>query len=189
MFYYESIDFRQEKNMRHLIISIATLFVFTTALPVLAGTAHQAGGHSGGSHSSEHSHSSGSSHGATGGMKSDSSMSGMRTFKHQAVVDGIQAEFQVMSLASMNVTDPGGRTHHIMVKLNKEGMDHPIADAVGKIKVIAPDKKEQIGVLKHYGDLMAANFTFDAPGKYGVICLFKENGQKHVVKFWYPHEE
>ena len=24
-------------------------------------------------------------------------------------------------------------------------------------------------------------------GKYGVICLFKVDGQKHLVKFWYPH--
>jgi hypothetical protein len=169
--------------MRHWILSIMTILVFAAAAPVSAGQDHQAGGHSG------HSHSSASGHGTSGGMKHDSSMSGMHTFKHQAVVDGIQAEFQVMSLAGMNMNDPQGRTHHIMVKLNKEGMDHPIADAVGKIKVIGPDKKEQTGALKHYGDLMAANFTFDAPGKYGVICLFKENGQKHVVKFWYPHKE
>jgi hypothetical protein len=120
-------------------------------------------------------------------MRPVSSMAGMKTFKHQAVVDGIQAEFQVMSLAVMNMQDPEGRTHHIMVKLVKEGMDHPIADAVGKIKVIAPDKQEQTGVLKRYGDLMAANFTFDAQGKYGVICLFVVDGQKHVIKFWYPH--
>lgn len=168
--------------MRNWILSIITIFVFAMVPPASAGEAHHAGSHNAGAGH-------GSGHGMTGGMKSESSMAGMHTFKHQAVVDGIQAEFQVMSLASMNMTDPEGRTHHIMVKLNKEGMDHPIADAVGKIKVIAPDKKEQIGVLKHYGDLMAANFTIDAPGKYGVICLFKENGQKHVVKFWYPHGE
>jgi hypothetical protein len=169
--------------MRNWILSITAIIVFAVAAPASAGTDHQAGGHSGHSNSSE------SSHGSKGEMKHESSMAGMKTFEHKAVVDGIQAEFQVMSLASMNMTDPEGRTHHIMVKLNKEGMDHPIADAVGKIKVIAPDKKEQTGVLKRYGDLMAANFTFDAQGKYGVICLFKENGRKHVVKFWYPHEE
>jgi hypothetical protein len=179
----------KEKIMRNWILSITAIIVFAAAAPVAAGTAHEAGGHSGNSHSSGHNHSPASGHGASGGMKHDASMSGMHTFKHQAVVDGIQAEFQVMSLASMNMNDPQGRTHHIMVKLKHEGMDHPIADAVGKIKVIAPDKKEQTGVLKRYGDLMAANFTFDTPGKYGVICLFKENGQKHVVKFWYPHEE
>jgi hypothetical protein len=169
--------------MRNWIISIATLFIFAAALPASAGQDHHDGGHATGGHVA------GSGHGMTDGMKPESSMAGMKSFKHQVVVDGIQAEFQVMSLAGMNMTDPEGHTHHIMVKLVKEGMDHPIADAEGKIKVIAPDKKEQTGTLKHYGDMMAANFTFDAPGKYGVICLFVENGQKHVVKFWYPHEE
>jgi hypothetical protein len=169
--------------MQNWILSILTIFVFALAAPASAAEPHHDSGHA------RHNHSSASDHGASGGMKSDSSMSQMDTYKHKAVVDGIQAEFQVMRLADMNMTDPQGRTHHIMVQLSKEGMDHPIADAVGKIKVIAPDKKEQTGVLKRYGDMMAANFTFDAPGKYGVICLFKENGRKHVVKFWYPHEE
>jgi hypothetical protein len=104
-------------------------------------------------------------------------------------VDGIRADFQVMSLASMNMNDPAGNTHHIMVKLSHAGSDHIIADAIGKIKVIGPDKQEQTGVLKHYGDLMAVNFTFKTPGKYGVICLFAVDGKKHVVKFWYPHQE
>jgi hypothetical protein len=116
-------------------------------------------------------------------------MKGMKVFKHQAVVDGIQADFQVMSLAAMNMSDPEGHTHHIMVKLAQEGSGDPIADAIGKIKVIAPDKKEQTGVLKRYGDFLVANFTFGAPGKYGVICLFVVDGQKHVVKFWYPHHK
>jgi hypothetical protein len=172
--------------MRNWIITIATLFVFAAALPASAGQAMQDGGHSTGSHVSE------SGHDMTGGMNSESGMAGMKgmkVFKHQAVVDGIQADFQVMSLASMNMSDPEGHTHHIMVKLSHEESGQPIADAIGKIKVIAPDKKEQTGLLKRYGDFMAANFTFDVPGKYGVICLFVVNGQKHVVKFWYPHQE
>jgi hypothetical protein len=169
--------------MRNWILSIMTIIVLAAAAPATAGDAHKAGAHSDGAHSSM------GGHDMTDGMKSESGMAGMQTFKHQAEVDGIQADFQVMSLASMNMTDPQGRTHHIMVKLEKEGADHPIADAVGKIKVIAPDKKEQTGVLKHYGDMMAANFTFDESGKYGVICLFVVDGQKHVVKFWYPHQK
>jgi hypothetical protein len=169
--------------MRNWVLSLITIFFFAMAAPASAGDAHHDGGHSG------HGHNSGSSHEATGGMKHASSMAGMHTFKHQAVVDGIRAEFQVMSLAGMNMTDPEGRTHHIMVKLVKEGTDRPIADAIGKIKVIAPDKQEQTGLLKRYGDFLAANFSFAAPGKYGVICLFVEEGRKHIVKFWYPHQE
>jgi hypothetical protein len=90
-----------------------------------------------------------------------------------------------MSLSSMNMTDPEGKSHHIMLKLYDEGGNQPIKGAVGKIKVINPDGTEQIGTLKDYGGILAANFNFDQPGKYGVICLFKVDDQKRVVKFWY----
>ena len=106
-------------------------------------------------------------------------------FEHKETVEGIRAEFQVMSLASMNMTDPDGNTHHIMVKLIDETSNRPIDKSVGKIKVIGPDKKEQEGVLKDYGGIMAANFSFPLKGKYGVICLFKVDEKKHLVKFWY----
>ena len=162
--------------MRNSILSLITLFVFAAALPALAGEENHTGAHS-----------AGMDHGMSHKMNSESGMAGMKTFKHEAVVDGIKTEFQVMRLADMHMTDPEGRTHHFMVKLVDEGSDHPITDAIGKIKVIAPDKKEQTGVLKRYGDFLTANFSFDSPGKYGVICLFVENGQKHVVKFWYTH--
>jgi hypothetical protein len=163
--------------MRNWIVTITVLFVLATALPALAGEDHQVGKPAG------------SSQEATSGMKTKMTKVAMKGFGHKTVVDGIQAEFQVMRLADMHMSDPEGHTHHIMVKLVQEGSDQPLSDAIGKIKVIAPDKKEQTGVLKRYGDFLAANFTFDVPGNYGVICLFMVNGQKHVVKFWYPHEK
>jgi hypothetical protein len=109
------------------------------------------------------------------------------TFKHKAVVKNIRAEFQIMSLASMNMKDPKGATHHIMVNLFHDSMNHPIKDAVGKVKVIGPDKKEQINTLKNYNGTFAANFTFSKNGKYGVICLVKVDGEKQTFKFWYQH--
>ena len=108
------------------------------------------------------------------------------TYKHAVMVDGIHAEFQVMDLASMNMKDPQGRTHHIMVSFLKDGAK--IEKAVGKVKIIAPSGKEQIDTLQDFGSgVFAANFTFDEPGKWGVICLFKDDAGKHTVKFWYPH--
>ena len=132
-------------------------------------------------------------------MKSDKNMdhgehdkqmdhSGMGgTFKHTATEDGIDAEFQVMSLASMNMTSDKGETHHIMVNLKETDGGTPIKEAVGKIKVIGPDKAEQVSPLKNYSGILAANFTFKEPGKYGVICLLNNDGKKHVFKFWYHH--
>lgn len=110
------------------------------------------------------------------------------TFKHQAVNDGVRAEFEIMSLASMNMKDPDGATHHIMVKLFDDGMNHQIKNAAGKVKVIGPDKTEQTNLLKDFGGIYAANFSFPKIGKYGVICLTKIDGKKHLYKFWYAHK-
>ena len=109
------------------------------------------------------------------------------TFTHQEMVNGVRAEFQVMSLASMNMKDPEGNTHHVMVKLFHGNSKNQIKNAVGKVKVISPSGKERVETLKNYSGVFAANFTFVEKGKYGVICLFKVDGEKRLVKFWYPH--
>jgi hypothetical protein len=109
------------------------------------------------------------------------------TFEHETVVKNIRGEFKIMSLASMNMKDPDGATHHLMVNLFNESTNHPIIDVVGKIKIIGPDEKEQTNTLKNYNGTFAANFTFSKNGKYGVICLVKMGGQKLLYKFWYQH--
>ena len=84
--------------------------------------------------------------------------------------------------------DENGATHHVMLKIfNAEGRQ--IDDARGKVKLIAPSGKEQTASLKNYSGIYAANFKIEEEGKYGVICLFKQNGNKHLVKFWYPHND
>ncbi len=108
------------------------------------------------------------------------------TFKEMVMVDGIHAEFQIMELASMDMTDPQGNTHHVMVSFMKDGQK--IDKAVGRVKVISPSGKEQISDLQAFGSgVFAANFTIDEAGKWGVICLFKESDGKHTAKFWYQH--
>jgi len=109
-------------------------------------------------------------------------------FEHQMVDKQVRAEFQIMSLASMNMKDPDGATHHVMVKLYDNSGNQPIKEAVGKVKVIGPEKSEQLNTLKNYNGILAANFTFNKKVKYGVICLLNINGKKHLFKFWYPHE-
>ena len=129
------------------------------------------------------------SHGDTSGSKSGSTEHGQTgaTFTHQEVVEGVQAEFQVMTLASMNMKDSQGKTHHIMVKLVDVSSQKQIGNAVGKIKLISPTGKEQVESLQNYSGILAANFTFDEKGEYGIICLFKVDGKKGLVKFWYSH--
>lgn len=125
------------------------------------------------------------------GKAGEGKMTGMThedAFKHHAVVEGIGADFKIMSLASMNMKDPEGNTHHIMVELKDDSTKQQMKDAIGNIKVIGPDKQTQTNQLKNYGGIYAANFTFDQHGKYGIICLIKADGKKHMYKFWYSHE-
>lgn len=108
-------------------------------------------------------------------------------FVHSAMADDVHTEFQIMDLASMNMKDPDGKTHHVMVTFMRD--DAKIESLAGKVKLIAPSGKEQTADLKDYGGgAFAANFTIDEAGKWGVICLFKEEKGKHTVKFWYEHK-
>jgi hypothetical protein len=108
-------------------------------------------------------------------------------FKHDMTMEGVKAEFQIMSLESMNMKDPDGATHHVMVKFVNADSGEQLKKAVGKIKVISPSKKEIVADLKDYSGTYAANVTFEEAGKYGVICLVKIDGKKPLYKFWYTH--
>ncbi|BBO85936.1 hypothetical protein DSCO28_65020 [Desulfosarcina ovata subsp. sediminis] len=160
--------------MNRTIVVIATAIFIITTTPALAMQGHDSHGSSGGHDMGSGQQMDHVGHGDMGG-----------TYKHHASMGGMEAEFQVMSLASMNMKTDEGDTHHIMVSLKGSEDGTPIKGAVGKIKVIGPDKAEQISPLKNYGGILAANFTFKKPGKYGVICMIKTQDKKEVFKFWY----
>ncbi len=108
------------------------------------------------------------------------------SFTHSAMAGDMQVEFKVMDLASMNMKDPQGKTHHVMATFKRNGT--PADGIIGKVKLVSPGGKEQIASLKDFGSgIYAANFTIDEPGKWGIICLFKDEKGKQTVKFWYPH--
>jgi hypothetical protein len=168
--------------MKKRIFIISVFIVALASLPVMAMQGHDSK-KSGEIHDMKSSHE--ADHSAHGDETESSAGNG--TFKHHASVEGVDAEFQVMSLTSMNMTSDKGETHHIMVNLSTADDGSPIKNTVGKIKVIGPDGKEQISTLKNYSGILAANFTFKVQGKYGVICLVKNEDKKHVFKFWYHH--
>jgi hypothetical protein len=135
--------------MKNRLTLIVLILVLSFGSLAIAGTAHQSQVDKSGSHS--------------GTMKSGVTGD---TYTHQAVVQGVRAEFQVMSLASMNMK---------------------IKNAMGKVTLIDPSGKERVETLKNYNGIFAANLTFAEKGKYGVTCLFEVDGKKRLVKFWYPH--
>ena len=159
-------------KIRTMVLFAATLLL--SAIPALAMDGMP--GHSAGNKGAQD-----SGHGAMNTPQTEG-------FTHRENSQGVAAEFQIMSLASMNMKDDHGATHHVMLKLVDSATQKQIKQAEGKIKIIGPDNKEQISDLKDYSGILAANINIDAPGKYGVICLFRAQGQKHLIKFWYPHQ-
>jgi len=162
---------------RLLTVTMALLFGIGSAS--MANATGEHGGH--GSKTSQEK----MDHGSQSGHESGGHGSMGNTFSHEAVVDGIRAEFQVMSLDEMKMNDPEGNTHHVMVKFFDQSTKEQITKVIGKIKVITPSGKEQVASLKDYSGSYAANFTVEEKGKHGIICLFKINDNKHLIKFWY----
>ena len=83
--------------------------------------------------------------------------------------------------------DPNA-THHLALEISEENGGKKIEDAKVKLKLIAPDKKEQekwverSKEMNHYG----CDLELKEKGKYGVIVLFKTSDEKkHMAKFWY----
>ena len=153
--------------MKDILSLAAIILLLTWSSASFAGVANQ--GHSDRSQSVTAEH----------GMAGD-------TFTHQETAEGVRAEFQVVSLASMNMKDPKGNTHHIMVKLFNADSDTQIKNATGEIRLISPSGKERQEMLRNYSGILAASFTFDEKGKYRMICLFEVDGKKRDLKFWYP---
>ncbi len=168
--------------MKHYSISLALIiFVIAISVPAIGMQKHDNM-----NASSEEGHKmAGSDHKA---MTHDMGHDGGH-FMHTMMVDGVHSEFQIMSLKSMNMTDPDGKTHHIMVKMYTDNKAQPLKNAIGKIKVIAPDGNEQVSSLKNYNGILAANFNFPIQGKYGVILLSKIDDRKRIYKFHYMHHE
>jgi hypothetical protein len=173
--------------MNRYTIALITVFFF-----MLASTTFGMQGH-GSTDANHNSAASGGNHmkggqGNHADMNHGSGRGSDGNYKHEMMADGVHAEFQVMSLESMNMSDDQGNTHHIMVKMFTDAKQTQVKEAIGRIKVVGPDGEEQIGTLKNYNGILAANFTFPKPGKYGVICLAKVDGDKKLFKFWYPHQ-
>ncbi len=99
---------------------------------------------------------------------------------HEEVVDGVKATFEVFNLTGMK------ETHHIMVTFRDAKTGKPLSKGEATIKVMGPDKAEQVKDLMAMGEGFGANFTMSKKGKYGVMAKFKlADGKVRTVKFWY----
>jgi hypothetical protein len=73
-----------------------------------------------------------------------------------------------------------------MVRFTDAKSGKAITESEVKVKILGPDKAEQVkdlmGMQGHFG----ADFDLAKKGKYGVMCKFQvKDGKVRSVKFWY----
>jgi hypothetical protein len=114
----------------------------------------------------------------------------MGTVVHQQVAGRVKATFSVIDMrAQVKGTEvPKGmkETHHLMVRFADAKTGKALTAGEVKVKVVGPDKSEQVkdlvGMEGHFG----ADFVMAKKGKYGIMSKFKLAGGKvESSKFWY----
>ena len=108
---------------------------------------------------------------------------------HEEIFDGVKATFEVLDMREqMKGTMPKGmkETHHVMVRFTDAKSGKAITESEVKVKILGPDKAEQVkdlmGMQGHFG----ADFNLAKKGNYGIMAKFKlKDGTVRSVKFWY----
>lgn len=105
---------------------------------------------------------------------------------HVAVADGVKASFYFLDIKAKMQAMGMKETNHIMVMFTDAKTGKMLPDGDVKIKVLAPDKSEQVKELMEMKGGFGSDFTLAQKGKYGVMCKFKlDDGKVRSVKFWY----
>ncbi len=115
---------------------------------------------------------------------------------HEEVSGGVKASFTLINMKEhmKGMSMPAGmkETHHLMVDFKDAKTGKALTQGEVKVKVIAPDKSEQVKDLMSMGAMagmaagFGADFDFSKKGKYGVMAKFKPaDGKVRTYKFWY----
>jgi hypothetical protein len=119
-------------------------------------------------------------------MAHGSGMMGMGTLAHEEVVDGVKATFRVIDIQKKMKAMGMNETHHIMVMFTDAKSGRQLGEGVVTLKVMGPDKSEQVKDLMGMEGGFGSDFTMQRKGKYGVIAKFKlADGKVRNAKFWY----
>lgn len=119
-------------------------------------------------------------------MEHGDGMMSMGKKAHEEVVDGVKATFNVMDIQKKMKEMGMKETHHIMVMFTDAKTGKMLSGGEAKIKVMGPDKSEQVKDLMGMEGGFGSDFTMPKKGKYGVMCKFKlADGKVRNAKFWY----
>jgi FlaG/FlaF family flagellin (archaellin) len=105
---------------------------------------------------------------------------------HEEVVDGVKATFSVLDIKAKMKEMGMKETHHIMVVFTDAKSGSKMSEGEVTVKVMGPDKSEQVKALMGMEGGFGSDFTLLEKGKYGVMAKFKlKDGKVRSVKFWY----
>jgi hypothetical protein len=121
------------------------------------------------------------------GMKMDhDAMPQMGKVVHEEVVQGVKAMFHVKDIRASMSKMGMKETNHIMVMFSDVRSHKPLSQGEARMKVVGPDKREQVKDLMAMEGGFGADFTMPAKGKYGVMTRFKAaDGKVRDFRFWY----
>ncbi len=121
-----------------------------------------------------------------GSMKMEHGGHMMGKVVHEEIVDGVKATFSVLDIKAKMKEMGMKETNHIMVMFTDAKTGKPLSEGEVKVKVVAPDKSEQVKELMGMEGGFGADFTLPKPGKYGIMAKFRlKDGKVRSVKFWY----
>lgn len=113
-------------------------------------------------------------------------MMSMGKTAHEEVVDGVKATFNVIDIQKKMKEMGMKETHHIMVVFTDAKSGKKLSTGEVKMKVVDPDKKEQVKDLMGMEGGFGSDFTMPEKGKYGIMAKFKlKDGKVRTSKFWY----
>jgi len=119
-------------------------------------------------------------------MEHGGGMMAMGKLAHEEVVDGVKSTFRVIDIKAKMKEMGMKETHHIMVVFTDAKSGGKLSEGEVKVKVMGPDKKEQVKDLMGMEGGFGSDFTMPEKGKYGVMAKFKlKDGKTRSVKFWY----
>jgi hypothetical protein len=125
-------------------------------------------------------------HGSMDMGHGDHSMMSTGKLAHEEVVDGVKATFNVIDIQQKMKEMGMKETHHIMVMFTDAKTGKMLSGGEVKIKVLGPDKYEQVKDLMGMEGGFGSDFTLPKKGKYGVMCKFKlADGKVRNARFWY----
>jgi Spy/CpxP family protein refolding chaperone len=105
---------------------------------------------------------------------------------HEEVVDGVKATFSVLDIKAKMKEMGMKETNHIMVTFKDAKSGKALSEGEVTVKVMGPDKSEQVKELMGMEGGFGADFTMPQKGKYGVLAKFKlKDGKTRSLKFWY----